>query len=87
MLKERVAHTFLFGWAVLLFVITIRMVLMTKAGVALATLVVVGFTVWAAFRLLEQFVAFAWRISGAVAKQLFQEFVTVQPGEDRGRGE
>ncbi len=87
MLKEKAAHKFLFGWAVLLFVLTIRMLLMTKAGVVLATLVLVGSTAWAAFRLVERCVAFAWRISGVLAKQLFQEVVTVQLGEDRGRGE
>jgi hypothetical protein len=87
MLKAKAAQKFLFAWAVLLFVLTIRLFLMTRTGVALASFVLVGFTAWTAFRLLERFVAFAWRISGVIAKQLFQGVVAVQLGEDQGRGE
>jgi len=87
MLREKAAQMVLFAWMVLLCLLTMRMLLTTKSGVLLVGLVIAGFSAWMAFRLVERFVAAAWKISGAVAAQLLQKTVAARVAEDQCRGE
>ena len=64
MLNEKTTQKVLFVWLIFLFLVTTRVLLVTKVGALLVSLVIVAFSIWVAFRLVESAVAAAWKISG-----------------------
>jgi len=87
MLSEKTTHKVLFVWLILLFLVTTRVVLVTKAGALLVSLVIVAFSIWVAFRLVESAVAAAWKISGFVASRLIRRPAEAHSAEPKGIGE
>lgn len=67
MLGEKTAQKVLFVWMIFLFLLSARLLLTTRAGVLLGSLVIAGLTLWVTFRMVEHLVAGAWKVSGAVA--------------------
>ena len=53
MLNEKTTQKVLFVWLIFLFLLTTRVLLVTKAGALLVSLVIVAFSIWVAFRLVE----------------------------------
>ena len=87
MLNEKTTQRVLFVWLILLFLVTTRVVLVTKAGALLVSLLIVAFSIWVAFRLVEVAVAAAWKISGVIARRLVQKPAEAHSGEQKGIGE
>ena len=87
MLREKAAHKILFVWLVFLFLLTTRVLLVTKAGALLVSLVIVVFSIWVAFRLVESVVAAAWKISGVIASRLMREPAEAHSAEPKDIGE
>jgi hypothetical protein len=73
MLGEKTAQKILFVWMIFLFLLSARLLLATRAGVLLGSLVIVGLTLWVTFRMVEHLVAGAWKLSGALAAQLIRK--------------
>ena len=67
MLGEKTAQKVLFVWMIFLFLVSARLLLATRAGVYLGSLVIAGLTLWVTFRMVERLVAGAWKLSGALA--------------------
>ena len=59
MLNEKTTQKALFVWLIFLFLLSTRVLLVTKAGVLLLSFVIVAFSIWVAFRLVESAVAAA----------------------------
>ena len=78
MLGEKTAQKILFVWMIYLFLLSARLLLATRAGVLLGSLVIAGLTLWVTFRLVERLVAGAWKLSGALASQLIRRAAEVQ---------
>ena len=78
MLGEKTAQRLLFVWMIFLFLLSARLLLATRAGVLLGSLVIVGLTLWVTFRMVEHLVAGAWKLSGALAAQLSRRPAEVQ---------
>src|SRR5271157_4337565 len=53
MLNEKTTQKVLFVWLILLFLLSARVLLVTKAGAHLISLVIVAFSIWVAFRRVE----------------------------------
>ncbi len=87
MLNEKTTQKVLFIWLILLFLVTTRVLLVTKAGVLLLSLVIVAFSIWVAFRLVENAVAAAWKISGVIASRLMRKPADAHSAEQKGIGE
>jgi hypothetical protein len=87
MLNEKTTQKFLFAWLILLFLVTTRVLLVTKAGALLVSLVIMAFSIWVAFRLVENLVAAAWKISGFIASRLIQKPAEAHSAEHKGIGE
>jgi len=87
MLNEKTTHKVLFVWLILLFLVTTRVVLVTKAGALLVSLLIVAFSIWVAFRLVENVVAAAWKISGVIASRLTRKPAEAHSAEHKGIGE
>ena len=87
MLNEKTTQKVLFVWLILLFLVTTRVVLVTKAGALLVSLVIVAFSIWVAFRLVESVVAAAWNVSGVIASRLVQKPAEAHSAEPKGIGE
>jgi hypothetical protein len=87
MLNEKTTQKVLFVWLILLFLVTTRVVLVTKAGALLVSLVIVAFSIWVAFRLVETVVAAAWKISGVIASRLMRKPAEAHSAEPKGIGE
>ena len=87
MLNEKTTQKFLFVWLILLFLVTTRVLLVTKAGALLVSLVIMAFSIWVAFRLVENLVAAAWKISGFIASRLIQKPAEAHSAEHKGIGE
>ena len=87
MLREKAAHKILFVWLVFLFLLTTRVLLVTKAGALLVSLVIVVFSIWAAFRMVESVVAAAWKISGVIVSWLMRKPVEAHGAEPKDIGE
>ena len=73
MLGEKTAQRLLFVWMIFLFLLSARLLLATRAGVLLGSLVIVGLTLWVTFRMVERLVAGAWKVCGALAAQLIRK--------------
>ena len=78
MLGEKTAQRLLFVWMIFLFLLSARLLLATRAGVLLGSLVIVGLTLWVTFRMVEHLVAGAWKLSGALAAQLGRRPAEIQ---------
>ena len=78
MLGEKTAQKLLFVWMIFLFLLSARLLLATRAGVLLGSLVIVGLTFRVTFRMVEHLVAGAWKLSGALAAQLIRRPAEVQ---------
>ena len=78
MLGEKTAQKVLFVWMIFLFLLSARLLLATRAGVLLGSLVIAGLTLWVTFRMVEHLVAGAWKLSGALASQLSRRPAEVQ---------
>jgi hypothetical protein len=87
MLNEKTTQKVLFVWLILLFLVTTRVVLVTKAGALLVSLVIVAFSIWVAFRLVETVVAAAWKTSGLIASRLIRKPAEAHSVEQKGIGE
>jgi hypothetical protein len=87
MLKAKTTQKFLFVWLILLFLLTTRVLLVTKAGALLLSLVIVSFSIWVAFRLVESAVAAVWKISGVIASRLRRKPAEAHSAEQKGIGE
>lgn len=87
MLNEKTAQKFLFVWLIFLFLLTTRVLLVTKAGARLVGLVIVAFSIWVAFRLVENVVAAAWKASGFIASRLMRKPAEAHSAEQKGIGE
>ena len=87
MLNEKTTQKVLFAWLILLFLVTTRVVLVTKAGALLVSLVIVAFSIWVAFRLVESAVAAAWKICGVIARRLVQKPAEAHSAEPKDIGE
>jgi hypothetical protein len=87
MLNEKTTQKFLFVWLIFLFLLTTRVLLVTKAGALLVSLVIMAFSIWVAFRLVENVVAAAWKISGGIASQLIRKPAEAHSAEHKGIGE
>jgi ABC-type uncharacterized transport system YnjBCD permease subunit len=87
MLNEKTTHKVLFVWLIFLFLLTTRILLVTKAGALLVSLVIVAFSIWVAFRLVENAVAAAWKISGVIASRLMRKPAESRSAEQKGIGE
>ena len=86
MLNEKTTQKFLFVWLILLFLVTTRVLLVTKAGALMVSLVIVAFSIWVAFRLVESAVAAAWKISGVIARRLVRKPAEAHSAEQKGIG-
>jgi ABC-type uncharacterized transport system YnjBCD permease subunit len=51
------------------------------------SLLIVAFSIWVAFRLVESAVAAAWNISGVIARRLVQKPAEAHSTEPKGIGE
>jgi hypothetical protein len=87
MLREKAAHKILFVWLIFLFLLTTRSLLVTKASALLVSLVIVVFSIWAAFRMVESVVAAAWKISGVIASRLMRKPAEAHGPEPEDIGE
>ena len=87
MLSEKTTQKVLFVWLIFLCLLTTRVLLVTKAGVLLLSLVIVAFSIWVAFRLVESVVAAAWKISGVIASRLMRKPAEAHSAEQKGIGE
>jgi hypothetical protein len=87
MLNEKTTQKFLFAWLILLFLVTTRVLLVTKAGALLVSLVIVAFSIWVAFRLVKNVVAAAWKISGGIASRLIRKPAEAHSAEHKGIGD
>jgi len=87
MLNEKATQKVLFVWLILLFLVTTRVVLVTKAGALLVSLLIVAFSIWVAFRLVESAVTATWKISGVIARRLVQKPAEAHSAEQEGIGE
>ena len=87
MLNEKTTQKVLFVWLILLFLVTTRVLLVTKAGALLVSLVIVAFSIWVAFRLVENVVAAAWKTSGLIACRLIRKPAEAHSAEQKGIGE
>jgi ABC-type uncharacterized transport system YnjBCD permease subunit len=87
MLNEKTTQKFLFVWLVFLFLLSTRVLLVTKAGALLVSLLIVAFSIWVAFRLVESAVTAAWNISGVIARRLVQKPAEAHSTEPKGIGE
>ena len=85
--SEKTTQKVLFVWLVLLFLATTRVLLVTKAGALLMSLVIVAFSIWVAFRLVENVVAAAWKTSGLIACRLIRKPAEAHRVEHKGIGE
>ena len=87
MLNGKTTQKVLFVWLIFLFLLSTRVLLVTKAGAHLVSVVIVAFTIWVAFRLVERAVATAWKISGVIARWLVQKPAEAHSAEQKGIGE
>ena len=87
MLNEKTTQKVLFVWLIFLFLLSTRVLLVTKAGALLVSLVIVAFSIWVAFRLVESVVAAAWKISGFIASRLMRKPAEAHSAEQKGIGE
>ncbi len=87
MLNEKTTHKVLFVWLILLFLVTARVVLVTKAGALLVSLVIVAFSIWVVFRLVENAATAAWKISGVIARRLIRKPAEAHSADHKGIGE
>ena len=87
MINEKTTQKVLFVGLIFLVLLTTRVLLVTKAGVLLLSLVIVAFSIWAAFRLVESAVAAAWKISGGIASRLIPKPAEAHSAEHKGIGE
>lgn len=87
MLNEKTTQKVLFVWLIFLFLLSTRVLLLTKAGALLVSLLIVAFSIWVAFRLVESAVAAAWKISGVIARRLVQKPTEAHSAEPKGIGE
>jgi len=87
MLNGKTTQKVLFVWLIFLFLLSTRMLLVTKAGALLVSLVIVAFSIWVAFRLVETVVATAWKISGVIASRLIRKPAEAHRAEQKGIGE
>jgi hypothetical protein len=87
MLNEKTTQKVLFVWLIFLFLLTTRVLLVTKAGALLVSLVIVAFSIWIVFRLVENVVAAAWKISGVIASRLMRKAAGAHSAEHKGIGE
>ena len=87
MLIEKTTQKVLFVWLIFLFLLTTRVVLVTKAGALLVSLLIVAFSIWIAFLLVENVVAAAWKISGVIASRLMRKPAGAHSAEHKGIGE
>jgi len=87
MLREKAAHKIPFVWLVFLFLLTTRVLLVTKTGALLVSLVIAAFSIWVAFRLVESVVAAAWKISGVIASRLMRKSAEAHSAELKDIGE
>jgi len=87
MINEKTTQKVLFAWLIFLFLVTTRVLLVTKAGTLLVSLVIVAFSIWVAFRLVENVVAAAWKISGGIASRLMRKPAEAHSAEQKGIGE
>src|ERR1035441_3637740 len=78
MLGEKTAQKILFVSMIYLFLLSARLLLATRAGVLLGSLVIAGLTLWVTFRMVEHLVTGAWKLSGALAAQLIRRPAEVQ---------
>ena len=86
MLNEKTTHKVLFVWLILLFLVTTRVVLVTKAGALLVSLVIVAFSIWIAFRLVERR-SRSLETSGFIASRLMRKPAGAHSAEHKGIGE
>ena len=87
MLNEKTTQKVLFVWLIFLLLLSTRVLLVTKAGALLVSLLIVAFSIWVAFRLVESVVAAAWKISGVIARRLVQKPAEAHSAEHKGIGE
>ncbi len=87
MLNEKTTQKVLFAWLIFLFLITTRLLLVTKAGALLVSVVIMAFSIWVAFRLVESVLAAAWKISGVIACRLTRKPAEAHSAEQKGIGE
>ena len=87
MLNEKTTRKVLFVWLIFLFLLTTRVLLVTRAGTLLVSLVIVAFSIWVAFRLVENVVAGAWKMSGVIASRLMRKPAEAHSAEQKGIGE
>src|SRR5271157_1465541 len=87
MLNEKTTQKVLFVWLIFLLLLSTRVLLVTKAGALLMSLLIVAFSIWVAFRLVESVVAAAWKISGVIARRLVQKPAEAHSAEHKGIGE
>jgi hypothetical protein len=87
MLNEKTTHKVLFVWLIFLFLLTTRILLVTKAGALLVSLVIVAFSIWIAFRLVESMVAATWKISSVIASRLTRKPAEAHSAEHKGIGD
>ncbi len=87
MLNEKTTQKVLFVWLIFLFLLSTRVLLVTKAGAFLVSLLIVVFSIWVAFRLIEKAVVTAWKISGVIARRLVQKPAEAHSAEPKGIGE
>ena len=73
MINEKTTQKVLFVGLIFLFLLTTRILLVTKVGTLLVSLVIVAFSIWVAFRLVENVVAGAWKMSGVIASRLMRK--------------
>ena len=87
MINEKTTQKVLFVGLIFLVLLTTRVLLVTKAGVLLLSLVIVAFSIWVAFRLVENVVAGAWKMSGVIASRLMRKPAEAHSVEQKGIGE
>jgi len=87
MLNEKTTQKVLFIWLIFLFLVTTRVLLVTKAGALLVSVVIVAFSIWVAFRLVERAVAAAWKISDVIACRLIRRPAEAHSAEPKDIGE
>jgi hypothetical protein len=87
MLNEKTTQKVLFVWLIFLFLLSTRILLVTKAGALLVSLAIVAFSIWVAFRLVESVVAAAWKISGVIVSRLMRKPAEAHSAEHKGIGE
>ena len=87
MLNEKTTQKLLFVWLIFLFLLSTRVLLVTKAGALLVSLVIVAFSIWVAFRLVENVVAAAWKTAGFIASRLIRKPAEAHSAEQKGIGE